>query len=280
MATPLRAKKTSPGPVAEITNVSPQIAETWLTGNTVNRKIRGTAVRQYADDMIAGRWTANGDAICFSPDGKLLNGQHRLCAVVAAEVTVPMLVMRNVPQSAMDNMDAGRKRTAADMLGFDGEANSAALASAVKLALLYADGRLYRDSGVQSVSNGELREFLEENPDLRDSVAFMYASGRSIDLTPTVKIVAHWLFARSASTDEADLFFELLASRVGLAAGSPILALDSRIRELRKFKTRLSRRDELGLVIKAWNYWRSGRTVQKISAKSKAADARIPAVAR
>lgn len=267
-------------PTPSIVHVTPEIAERWLKGNTVNRKIREAAVNQYASDMLAGRWSLTGDAICFSPDGLLLNGQHRLRAVIAADVAVPMLIMRNVPVEAMGNMDAGTKRTAADYFGFHGETHGAALASSAKLAVLYSDGRIYKDRKVQSISNGELLEFVEENPDLRESVSFIYSHARAIDLTPTVKIVGHWIFTHAASREDADAFFLSLASRIGLPVGSPILALDSRIREMRRQRVRLSHREELYLLVKTWNYWRTGRAVQKLSAKSKTGDLRIPAVAR
>lgn len=270
----------TPQVAAEIVTVTPQLAEQWLSGNTVNRKIRIAKVNDYASDMLAGRWTISEAAICFAPDGKLLNGQHRLTAVVASGVAVPMLVMRNVPLAAMGNMDSGVKRSAADQLGFDGEKNAAALASAVRLAILYTDGRIYKDRKIQGTTNGELREFVADNPDLRDSVAFIYAHAGTVDLTPTAKIVAHWIFARTTTSDEANLFFELLASRTDLPAGSPILALDSRLREIRKSRVRLTHREELYLLVKAWNYWRLGRQVRSIAVRTKAADLRIPAVAR
>ena len=279
MATPLRAKKPAL-PTADLVSVTPEMAELWLSGNTVNRKIRIAKVNQYASDMLAGRWGVSNDAICFSPDGLLLNGQHRLSAVIAAGVTVSMLVMRNVPVEAMGNMDTGAKRSSADFFSFMGETHVAALSSALKFALLYSDGRIYRDRKVQEVSHGELLEFLEENPDLRESVKFVYAHTRPVDLKPTAKIVAHWLFSRAADAEQANLFFELLASRAGLPAGSPILALDSRIREMRRQRVFSTTREELFLIVKAWNYWRTGRTASKLSAKSKSGEVRIPAVAR
>lgn len=280
MATPLRAKKKIAAPSAELVNVTPALAEGWLSGNTVNRKIREAAVNQYASDMIAGRWSITNDALCFSPDGLLLNGQHRLAAVIASGETVAMLVMHNVPDESMGHMDTGVKRSSADYFGFHGETHTAALAASLKLGLLYTDGRIYKDRKVQSVSNGEMQDFLAENPEIRDSVAYIYATTRGVDLAPTVKIVAHWLFSEAAGRDQADTFFELLSTRIGLPKGSPILALDSRIREMRKVRTRLTHRDELALVVKAWNYWRTGRDVRALAAKSKSAEARIPAVAR
>lgn len=280
--TAARAQKIRPiaRPVAAFVEVTPALAEEWLAGNTVNRKIRIDAVNQYANDMATGRWTVSESAICFSPDGKLLNGQHRLAAVIQSGATIAMLVMRNVPVESMSNMDAGRKRTAADALGFDGESSPHLLAAATRLALLYTDGRIYRDRKVQATSNGEIRDFLAEHPDLRYSVFSTSALARSVDLSPTAKVVAHWLFMHAAGEDAADQFFELLASRVGLPDGSPILALDSRTRELRKSKASINHRSELYLLIKAWNYWRNGRSVRSLSLTSRAADVQLPAVSR
>ncbi|HET6915311.1 MAG TPA: hypothetical protein VFH56_04410 [Acidimicrobiales bacterium] len=267
-------------PIAAFVEVTPRLAEEWLAGNTVNRKVRPDAVNQYAADMIAGRWTISESAICFSPDGELLNGQHRLRAVIQSGATICMLVMRNVPIESMSNMDAGRKRTTADALGFDGESSPHLLAAATKLALLYTDGRLYRDRKVQSVSTGELRDFLAAHPDLRYSIFSVSTVARPVDLTPTAKVVAHWIFTHAVSEDVADEFFELLSTRVGLPEGSPILALDSRIRELRRSKSRINHRSELHLLIKAWNHWRAGRAVRSLTLPNKAADAQLPAVAR
>lgn len=280
--TAARAQKVRPiaRPIAAFQDVTPKLAEEWLSGNTVNRRLRIDAVNQYANDMAAGRWTVSESAICFSPDGKLLNGQHRLTAIIQSGATVPMLVMRNVPVESMSNMDAGRKRTTADALGFDGESNPHLLAAAARLALLYGDGRLYRDRKTQSVSTGELREFLADHPDLRYSVFSVNAVARAVDLTPTAKVVAHWIFMHAAGEDAADEFFELLASRIGLPEGSPILALDSRIRELRKSKSRIQHRSELYLLIKAWNYWRTGRSVRSLALTTKANDGQLPAVAK
>lgn len=267
-------------PTPSVVMVTPALAELWLAGNTVNRSIRDAAVNQYADDMLNGRWTLGPDAICQDADGNLLNGQHRLHAVLRSGCTVAMLVLNNALPESMRNMDTGRKRSVSDVLGFDGEENRYLLAAALKLAVLLSDGRIYRDRKVQSVSVGEMQDFLAENGDLRESVAYVGVCARSIDLTPTAKTVAHWLFSRAAGPDAAATFYELLSSRIGLPEGSPILALDSRLREMRKNRTRATHRDELFLLVKTWNYWRTDRRVKTIVLKSKASDTRIPTVAR
>lgn len=264
-------------PSPSIVHVTPEIAERWLAGNTVNRNLRSTAVRQYAADMVAGRWTLTGDALCFAPDGKLLNGQHRLSAIIASGCTVPMLVMRNVAPESMRNMDTGRARTAADTLRFEGEQNATALAAAARLALLYSDGRLYKDHRLRSVSIGELQQFIADHPDLRESVHAI-SSARVGNVTPTAQVVAHWMFTQTAGAHDATSFFLSLRDLVGLEAGSPILALNSRLRDARQKRTKLTHREELYLLVKGWNYWRTGHHVSKIAAQPKSGEFRIPAV--
>lgn len=277
-ATPLNvAPITKPQP--SIVAVDPATAQRWLKGNTVNRNVRDAAVNQYAADMVAGRWTFSNDAITFSPTGKLLNGQHRLNAVIKAGVTIPMLIMRGVPESAMESMDTGRKRSASDYFKFNGQQNAPLLAAALKLAIIYSDGRIYKDRKVQAVSNGEMGDFLDaEGTALPASVAWVSARARKVDIPPTVKAVAHWLFVDTAGRNAADGFFEALDSRTGLEKGSPILALDSRLRELRRNRTHATHRQYLYLVVKAWNHWRSGKAVATLSVQPKGGDARIPKV--
>lgn len=45
-------------------------------------------VTRYARDMAAGRWVMNGEPLILDPEGNLLDGRHRLAAVIEARVAV------------------------------------------------------------------------------------------------------------------------------------------------------------------------------------------------
>jgi hypothetical protein len=110
---PRRAKPVAPR--YELVDVTPAIAELWLaTYNLANRTPREARVATYARDMAAGRWTFTTQGISFGTDGRLLDGQHRLMAVVQAGVTVRMLVWHGVPLDAV--FDTGTARSLADVL--------------------------------------------------------------------------------------------------------------------------------------------------------------------
>lgn len=85
-------------PTAVVIDVTPELARVWLRANTRNRNTRERAVTEYARDMVAGHWNLNGEAIKFAYDGSLLDGQHRLRAVIEADATVQMLVVVGLPR--------------------------------------------------------------------------------------------------------------------------------------------------------------------------------------
>jgi len=97
--------------------VTPARAAHWLEyANTNNRSVRDAHVRQLARDMAQGRWRLTHEAITFDPHGVLLDGQHRLWAVVIANVPVEMHVWFGVTNDALAVIDRGKTRTLSDQL--------------------------------------------------------------------------------------------------------------------------------------------------------------------
>lgn len=97
-------------PTASYMEVTPDLATEWLDDPGRNRRLNDRRVNAYTDIMKRGDWMVNNDAVTFDEYGKLTNGQHRLSAVVRADVTVPMLVVNSVPGRAQLIMDQGLKR--------------------------------------------------------------------------------------------------------------------------------------------------------------------------
>lgn len=254
-------------------SVDPATAQRWLANNKVNRSLRLAKVNQYANDMAAGRWALSNDAICFAPDGTLLNGQHRLHAVIKSGATIVMLIARNMPPESMTSMDIGSSRTAADALRFDGEVSTHLLAAAAKLAIVYSDGRIYKDTKSQAVSPGEIRAFVDAHPMIRHSVHFTTSVKSKIDAAPSVLAACHWIIADAAGVAVADHYLYQLAHRSGEPEGSAVLAVDSRLRQLRYKRSKYSQRAYLSLLIKGWNHYARDR---RVTALTISATARIP----
>ena len=116
----LRLSRT--GPVVERMLIAPDQALEWLEKtNTNNRKVSQKHVDRLARDMTEGKWVLTHSGIAFGPDGTLLDGQHRLWAIVESGVSVAMFVWRNVEPEAMMTIDCGKTRSMADILNIAGE---------------------------------------------------------------------------------------------------------------------------------------------------------------
>jgi len=106
----------SPGWIAEVVTMTPELAEEFMQGNYANRKIREGVVSRYKAAMADGSWVLAPEPIVIAVDGRVLNGQHRLSAVIGSGVSVPMLLIENVQDEVFRVIDRGISRTVADAL--------------------------------------------------------------------------------------------------------------------------------------------------------------------
>lgn len=98
-------------------NITPEFAKSLLENNTHNRRLREGAVEKYARDMLLDNWNTDVvDPICISVNGNLINGQHRLYAIIKANKTIPMWVQYGVPENHYLYIDDGIHRPLADRL--------------------------------------------------------------------------------------------------------------------------------------------------------------------
>src|ERR1700712_1248841 len=249
-------------PTVQILDVTPDMAEAWLSKNPNNRNLRGQVINSYARDMASGSWVLNGETVKIASSGQLLDGQHRLSAVVQARVTVPMIVVGNIPPEVMATVDAGAKRTYADALKLRGEENTSVLAAVTRRAVLWSGG--YRTkTGSMTPTAVEMNAFLEGNRSLRTSAEVAVKIANRTLLPASIIELCHWLFA-DIDQDEAGWFLSRLADGDGLAADDPIAALRNRIVKMRVGGGRVNETDALALVVMAWNARRPGETRTKL----------------
>ena len=119
--------------------ITPAIAERYLGHNyEKQRLLKQPDVRKMARDMEEGRWNERIVApIRLTTDGKLIDGQHRLQAIVASGKNIWMYVQTDLSEEDFEYIDQGRKRTAAD---FVGGKNRTTLAAIAKLAYCTKSG--------------------------------------------------------------------------------------------------------------------------------------------
>jgi hypothetical protein len=102
-----------------IQTITPDKAKVMLRLNKGNRPIRQNHVKKMAEDMKAGAWQITHQGIAFNKNGELIDGQHRLNAIIESGKAVTMAVTTNCECSSFTILDQGIKRSVSDITGWD-----------------------------------------------------------------------------------------------------------------------------------------------------------------
>lgn len=99
-----------------VESVTPELAQAWLETKLDNRPVNDPRVDAYAASMRRGAWRLVLQGLSLDREGRLLDGEHRLWAVVRSGCTVPFLVLRGATLEDRAALDQGRARSIADQL--------------------------------------------------------------------------------------------------------------------------------------------------------------------
>lgn len=253
-------------PTVKVTTekITPDQAAAWLEQNTHNRRLRDSEVQRLAAAIQRGEWVLNGDAIRFAADGSLLDGQHRLWAILTAETTVESVVIRGLPNQAQETMDQGARRNLGDVLRLRGYTSSSALAAGVSYWWRYENG--YVRAKGQRPTIPQAIATLEAHPTLVEAVQEAEPCQRLLRMPRGVMTACIYEF-RSIDNDLADRFLDRLRTGINLTEGDPVLAL-RRYLEQHRDTGGVDPVNLHALTIKAWNACRSGVKVERLSWKA------------
>lgn len=122
------------GPYSTYEDIGPELAMAYLERNVNNRALRQGKVDRISKSILRGRWKVTHQGIGFDVDGNLIDGQHRLWAIVEAGATVRMMVTRGLAPDANEGIDDVTNRQASDILhyrGIDAKPIEAAMAAII-----------------------------------------------------------------------------------------------------------------------------------------------------
>lgn len=102
-----------------VVEVTPAMARQWLQANTQNRKVRRNHVELLTRDIAEDRWRITHQGIAFSDKGRLIDGQHRLTAIIRADKPAFLTVFIGLSDEMFGALDRGQRRSVADELQED-----------------------------------------------------------------------------------------------------------------------------------------------------------------
>ncbi|MEC3952876.1 hypothetical protein VMT65_07530 [Nocardia sp. CDC153] len=239
-----------------------------LEHNIGNRTLRAGKVAELVRVLHGGQWQFNGEAIKFDRHGTMRDGQHRCAAIVEADpaVPVPALIVFGLEPEAQETMDQGMKRQAFEQLTIAGIDSDKTLAAAVRVLIRWNEGLLFIDHKIADVTTGDVVAWAKANPDGFDMLRELSARGyrRITGCAPSVALAIAYRLAQ-IDPECAYVFFDSLLKPVGVPDGSPVWALRSRLEQIVKTRQRVPDRNMIGYFISAWNGFREGRAMAKIS---------------
>ena len=257
--------------------ITPALATSWLEETKFdNRNISDRNVDRITRDIKAGKWVFDGNAIKFDKEGNLIDGQHRLWAIIRAQCNVLSLVVRGLENKAVDVIDTGKSRSNADVLHFNGYVNPCVLGNVCRISVGYrtSDKNLYAWASGASRTHLSTQEIVKEakaNKSLVDAVQICQSQKftKKFMGVGTAAFCYH-IFAKidKLQTDE---FFYLLEKGSNLPEGSPILALRTCLTLRDHLTSKLTKGGNyrcaylIALIIKSWNAFREERTVKRIT---------------
>lgn len=108
------------GVTATMIMIGPTLAKLLLELNTHNRRISPAVVEKYGREIANDEWYPTPAGIGIDEHGVLVDGQHRLQAIVNTGATVPMLVVFGLPSNSQQKVDRQNRRSLFDVITLAG----------------------------------------------------------------------------------------------------------------------------------------------------------------
>ena len=260
----------------DIVNMTPTMAERFLTANTHNRKLDERRVDQLTKMIARGEWQFNGSAIVFDTNGVLVDGQHRLAAIAQAGIACQSLVVCGVEASSQLTIDSGKSRNTADQLTLLG-CPSATSVAGLLLRIFFWDTVLEngeKDLKHQGWNRASTKQLLDLFHQIGQEplVEAVNAANRVTTMLPIHRgelSHCYMLFNRIDEEDTQDFMF-LLATGTGLSENHPVFQLRQRVQKeatMKKFHSFKAAGLQRALIIKAWNFYRDGVEIKMLTFK-------------
>lgn len=253
--------------------ITPEIASEWLTRNKSNRQVKMGVVNNYVKQMQAGQWKENtGESIKFDDKGNLIDGQHRLHAIIRSGKSISMEVKTDMDWNTRKVIDTGTKRVAADLLAMEGYSNPMILAATAKFVLMFKLGKYSwaaNNKGQSSqrvyVSNQDILKYVKDNSENLDEIIRDFQKTAKGFKYLTVSLMAGlYILYSEKSQRYAEEFFEKLTKGDSLSVTNPIFLLRERLIRDKTAKRKMMLLERLGLCVLAWNAFRESKKLASL----------------
>jgi len=251
--------------------MTPEKAKELLAINVRNRTINQQLVNRIAGDISRGKWQVNGETIKVSSTNKLLDGQHRLSAIIKSGMPCYMWLVDGLDESCHATIDSGLPRGAHHTLQIEKIPNANLLASTINLIKKIEDKAI---TVSKRTSNVEILDHYMKDPSGFDAATKFIAGRRWLRRYAGNSLAcACYYIASGLSEDQAIEFFDKISSGAGLNEGSPILTCRNYLIKQRESRGIAEVGKQLKfhnyqVIARCWNAYREGIDLNRIIIRS------------
>ncbi|MGS0546553.1 hypothetical protein ACU8WE_28970 [Pseudomonas parakoreensis] len=248
-------------PAITIEQVTPEVARAWLERNTGNRSASMAHVAKLEKTIRDGGWKMTGDPIRFSKGGSLLDGQHRLHAILQSGIAVTCVVMRGFDESIFDVLDSGKGRQKSDVLfvqlGLPVE-TCKMLATATTWVIDYEKEQFGFPGKAEKT---EVLEFVKRNPLLIAAAEYAHSLPRQSPVPRSIAAMFYF-YASQHSQAKAERFLERFMVGAVDGVSDNLLYLRNRCFSASVDRRPIHRSQVLAALIRTWNAEVRGKPIK------------------
>jgi hypothetical protein len=246
--------------------LTPEFAMQLLEHNSLNRPVSDGHVGRIARQIIEGKWKYNGDTIKISTEQEVLDGQHRLWAIIEAQMAVETVIVYGIERAAFSTIDTVRRlRTGGDTIALNGVKNYRnQIAGALGWLLRWQKGMLETYKVAENrVENCDIEAAFEQHPGLQRAAE----AAMKVRTVANPAVIAFAYYVMSNRNQEiADQFLDVLRDPTSTALSHPFFRLRNYF-----LADRQKKKDpvmSIALIFKAANLVNHGREVTNLSWRS------------
>ena len=245
--------------------VTPAIAEKLLTSNRINRRVRNEKVKEYANEMSLGKWMEDtGETIKITKCGNLIDGQHRLLAIVLSQTPTYLHFSEGHDYEIFKVLDTGAIRSANDVFLIDGITGSNRLPSTITFYNNLKEGFNSHKQRRTSTNNSLLEQY-KSNEDfwniiIKESINY-YMHFNKLLAPSFIGGLYAYLFEFSPINSKE--FLTQLTSGVNIQNQSINLLRNALIKDKMSLR-KMTPQNKVALIIKTYNAFVLGKEIKSL----------------
>ena len=261
----------------EFQNITPEYAAKLLAEhNPNNRPLSRQHVVFISQEMQRGTFRPdNGDSIRIDTNGNIIDGQHRLAAIVHAGKPMLMLVANGIEDGAFATIDIGKPRTVKDIVGIDlqsaGIQMPKGIAASARLLLEYESKFL---AGPMNTIKGNRHMVAPvdmvlatcRRPGFINAVERAAKIARKMLIVKTAPVAVALIACEFDNKAASDVYLHRLQTMEGLQPGAPEHSVDRALRTWKVNGSSLQRSSygQLFALIRGYIASRDGERLSRI----------------